>query len=60
MATRIESKSRAAKRVQGTAVWDISLGAYVTTTGKIPRLDQRGFPATAGLDITAVSRTEIA
>lgn len=57
MATRIESKSRTPKRVQGTAVWDISEGAYVTTTGKIPRLDERGFPATAGLDITRVSRT---
>lgn len=57
MATRIESKSRTAKRVQGTAVWDISDAAYVSTTGKIPRLDQRGFPATAGLDITAVTRT---
>jgi len=57
MATRIESKSRTNKRPQGTAVWDISSGAYVSTTGKVPRLDGRGFPATAGLDITAVERT---
>lgn len=57
MATRIESKSRTAKRVQGTALWDVSEGAYVSSTGKIPRTDGRGFPATAGLDITAVARS---
>lgn len=57
MATRIESKSRTNKRPQGTALWDISEGAYISSTGRVPRLDQRGFPATAGLDITAVSRS---
>ena len=57
MATRIELKSRRPKRWQGTALWDISDTAYVSSTGKIPRLDQRGYPATAGLDINAVDRS---
>lgn len=54
MATRIEN-SRTAKRVQGTVLWDISDGEFVTTTGKVPRVDRRGFPTTNGADVTALS-----
>ena len=55
MATRIEN-SRTAKRVQGTMLWDISDGAF-TVTGRVPRLDQRGFPNKNGADIAAVTYT---
>ena len=55
MATRIEN-SRTAKRVQGTMLWDVSEGAF-TVTGKVQRLDQRGFPNKNGADITAVTYT---
>ena len=38
-------------------LWDVSDGAFVTVTGKVPRLDGRGFPATNGADITRVTYT---
>lgn len=56
MATRIEN-SRTPKRVQATMLWDVSDGAFVTVTGKVPRLDTRGFPNKNGADITAVTYT---
>lgn len=56
MATRIEN-SRTAKRVQSTMLWDVSSDAFVTVTGKVQRLDMRGFPATNGADITATTYT---
>ena len=55
MATRIET-SRTAKRVQGTMLWDVSDGAF-TVTGKVQRLDQRGFPNKNGAVTTAVTYT---
>jgi len=55
MATRIET-SRESKRVQGTMLWDVSDGAF-TGTGKLPRLDMRGFPNKNGADTTRVTYT---
>ena len=54
MATRIEN-SRTPKRTQAVVLWDVSDGAFTVTSGKAPRLDQRGFPATNGADITRVT-----
>jgi len=56
MATRIEN-SRTSKRVQATALWDVSDGAVVSATGKLPRLDPRGFPTSNGVDTTRVTYT---
>lgn len=56
MATRIEN-SRTPKRVQATMLWDISSDAFVTVTGKVPRLDLRGFPNKNGADTTRVTYT---
>ena len=55
MATRIEN-SRTAKRVQGTMLWDVSDGAF-TATGKVQRVDMRGFPNKNGAVTTAVTYT---
>lgn len=56
MATRIEN-SRSPKRVQATMLWDVSSDAFVTVTGKVPRLDYRGFPNKNGADTTRVTYT---
>jgi hypothetical protein len=56
--TRIESKSRAAKRWQGRATWDISDEAFVLITGKVMRRNRRGFPNRRSVDTTAVRLTE--
>lgn len=56
MATRIEN-SRTPKRVQATMLWDVSEGSFVTVTGKVPRLDNRGFPNKNGADTTRVTYT---
>lgn len=56
MATRIEN-SRTPKRVQGTMLWDVSEGAFVTVTGRANRLDMRGFPNKNGADTTRVTYT---
>lgn len=59
MATRIESKHRPPKRVMGTLTWSTG-GSSFTGTGRIPRLDQRGFPSKNGADTTRVTYTEVA
>jgi hypothetical protein len=53
MPTRLE-KSRTALRVSGQATWDISDGALVLIKGRVPRRNRRGFPASFGVDRTAV------
>ena len=56
MATRIEN-SRTAKRVQGTMTWDTD--AFTAATGRVPRLDLRGFPNNNGADTTRVTYSDI-
>jgi hypothetical protein len=38
-------------------LWDVSSDAFVTVTGKAPRLDPKGFPASNGADVTRVAYT---
>jgi hypothetical protein len=53
MPTRLE-KSRTAKKTSGVGVWDISDGAFVNVKGRVPRRNRRGYPASFGIDRTAV------
>lgn len=48
MATRIQGKSRVAKKVMGTADWSTGGAVLSAFTGKQPRLDKHGFPAYDG------------
>lgn len=56
MATRIEN-SRTNKRPQGTVSYDEETEAFVSATGRIPRLDPRGYPTSFGMDTNAVEYT---
>ena len=58
MATRIE-KSRTNKRPQATMEYDEATATF-SGTGKIPRLDQRGFPTSLGADTTRAAYTFVA
>jgi hypothetical protein len=57
MGTRIQDKSRTAKRVQAVANFDQSTGVVTYVSGKPTRTDEKGFPATAGSDTTRVRVT---
>lgn len=59
MATRTESKSRKTQRYQASATRSTSTGNVTLVKGKFPRLDERAFPATGGVDITRVKLTAI-
>ena len=48
-ATRIQEKSRVAKKVIGEATLDIFDDSIVYTRGKKPRADLKGFPANEGV-----------
>ena len=50
MPTRIESKSRPHKRVQGEASYNTTSGAITVTKNKVNRPDLRGFPTRNGLN----------
>ena len=41
-------------------LWDVSEGGVAIITGKVQRLDQRGFPNKNGAVSTAVSYTSLA
>ena len=49
MATRIQSKSRTAKKVMATADYSTGTTLITNLVGKKPRSDKRGFPAYEGL-----------
>ena len=49
MATRIQGKSRTAKKVMGTVNYDTYTGLADTFVGRNPRTDKRGYPAYKGL-----------
>jgi hypothetical protein len=49
MTTRIQMKSRVAKRVGSTATYDIFDGTISDQTGRKPKVDKKGFPLYKGL-----------
>lgn len=51
MATRIQAKSRTAKKVMAEATYDLNGGnvQYTKIVARRPRLDPKGFPAYKGL-----------
>jgi hypothetical protein len=49
MATRIQGKSRVAKKVIGKATFDLFDSTIVWDSGKQPKFDHRGYPAYKGL-----------
>jgi len=46
--TRLQNKSRPAKRPIGTANYSTGTGAFTWTGGKKPRSDPRGYPSQVG------------
>ena len=49
MATRIQGKSRVAKKVMQTAEFDLNGSVLTQGPGRKPRPDPRGYPLYAGL-----------
>ena len=59
MATRIEN-SRPNKRPQAVVTYSTGGGTITVVSGKMMRLDQRGFPDKNGVVTTAIGYSEVA
>ena len=53
-ATRIQQKSRVAKKVIGTAQYDTYTGLIDSQAGRKPAIDKKGFPLYKGLGFPVV------
>jgi hypothetical protein len=49
MATRIQAKSRPAKKFLASATYSTGTGVVSAVSGRMPKLDDRGYPANGGV-----------
>ena len=59
MATRIQGKSRTARRTQAAVTLDAFDDSVTYSGGNPPRADKRGFPLHDGIDTTRVAVTQV-